>query len=160
MPYALSYPKAGTQDIAATDTVQKHPIGTKVTAVDPVYGEGEFIYMKGVANTVVGSMVVYDQYAKTTALTLPGVGRGPCAVSMSSNIDNQYGWYQISGAAVVRSVAATGTGAVYITATAGVVDDTAVAGDRIDGARYKTADGVPGAGLAVIQIDRPASNGS
>ena len=79
---------------------------------------------------------------------------------MSANLANQFGWYQISGAAVAKSGAAVANASVYVTATAGTVDDAVVATDKVDGARYKTADGTPSAGLAVLQLARPSLNGN
>lgn len=157
MAYSLTSPNIGAQDIAATETSQKHPIGTIVRAVDPTYGEGEFIYLKGVASTVVGDLVVYDQYANTTTRAVAG-SRGPAAVAMSANVAGQYGWYQIKGSAVVKAGTVAANGNVYLTATAGTVDDAVVVGDKVDAARFKTADGTPSAGLAVVQIDRPSAN--
>lgn len=157
MPYSLTSAYIGAQDIATTDTVKNLPVGTLVKAVDPTYGEGEFIYLKGVASTVVGDLVVYDQYANTTTRAVAG-SRGPAAVAMSANVANQYGWYQVKGAAVVKAGTVAAGGNVYLTATAGTVDDAVVAGDKVDGARIKTADGTPSAGFAVVQLDRPAAN--
>lgn len=147
----------GIQNIAVTDTVKNNVVGTIVTAVDPAYDAGEFIYLKGVASTVVGSVVIYDTYAETTKLATAG-DRGPVAVAMSANVANQYGWYQISGAAVVKAGTVLANGNVYVTATAGTVDDAVVAGDKIDGARFKTADGTPAAGFAICQLQRPSLN--
>lgn len=157
MAYIIDTPVIGGQPIAVTDTTQNHPIGTIVKAKDTTYGEGEFIYLKGLASTVVGSAVIYDQYANTTTLAVAG-SRGPVAIAMSINVASQYGWYQIGGSAVVKSATAVANGSVYVTATAGTVDDAVVSGDKIDGARYKTADGTPSAGFAVLQINRPALN--
>ena len=160
MAYGVSTPLAGCQEIAATSTVQQHPIGTRIRGLDPVYGEAEFIYLKGVVNTIVGSMVVYDQGDLSTTLTVAG-SRGPCAVAMSANVASQYGWYQIAGIAVAKTAAAVADNASpYVTATAGSIDDAVVATDKIDGARFKTADGTPAAGFALLQIDRPALNGN
>lgn len=90
----------GSQKIADTSTTQNHPLGTIVSGEDPTYGGGEFIYLKGVASTVVGSIVEYDTSFQsgldTTALDTPR----PLAVAMSANVANQYGWYQISGNAI------------------------------------------------------------
>lgn len=157
MAYSLTFPYIGAQDIATTSTTQTCPIGTRVHAYDPTYGEGEFIYLKGVASTVVGDMVIYDTYANTTKRAVAG-DRGPVAVAMSANVASQYGWYQISGAAVVKAGTVLAAGNVYLTATAGTIDDAVVAGDKVDGARIKTADGTPAAGFAVVQIARPSAN--
>lgn len=160
MAYAISEPIAGCQDLATTSTVQNHVLGTRIKAQDPVYGEGEFIYLKGLAATIVGDTVIYDQNANTTTRAVAG-SRGPCAVSMSANVANQYGWYQIAGAAIAKVAAAVAANAApYVTATAGSIDDAVVATDKIDGARFKTADGTPAAGFAIVQLDRPALNGN
>jgi hypothetical protein len=159
MAYGVSEARVGVQEISTTSTVQQHPLGTRIKAVDPVYGDGEFIYLKGVVGTDVGEMVVYDQNANTTVLTVAG-SRGPCAVSMSANVANQYGWYQIAGAAITKAAASAANASVYVTATAGTVDDAVVATDKIDGARFKTADGTPSAGFAIVQLDRPSLNGN
>jgi hypothetical protein len=79
------------------------PLGTIVSAVDPTYGTGEFIFLKGVASTVVGSLVTYDQTLATTTLAPATGGNGPVAVAMSANVASQYGWYQIAGAAAVKA---------------------------------------------------------
>ena len=134
-------------------------LGRIVRAFDDTYGEGEFIYLQGVASTVVGDLVIYDTFAKTTKRAVAG-DRGPCAVAMSANVASQFGWYQISGAAVVRSATAVAAASPYVTASAGQIDDAVVATDKIDGARYKTADGTPSAGLATLELDRPALNGN
>jgi len=158
MAYAFVDPKVGMQPIAATSTVQKHPIGTRVKAFDPTFGEGEFVYLKGLASTAVGEAVIYDTYANTTKRGVAG-DRGPVGIAMSANGENQYGWYQIAGSAVVKVAAAFAAGAnVYWTATAGTPDDAVVAGDKIDGIRSKTAIGTPAAGFAVCQLAYPSAN--
>ncbi len=85
---------------------------------------------------------------------------GPCAVAMAANVANQFGWYQISGLSPIKSTTVAAAGNVYLTATAGQVDDTTVAGDKVDGARFKTADGTPAAGYAYVMLDRPSLNGN
>jgi hypothetical protein len=138
---------------------QANLLGRRVRAFDPTYGEGEFIYLRGVASTIVGAAVIYDEFAKTTKLAVAG-DRGPVAIAMSINLLNFSGWYQISGAAVIKAAAAVAAGAaVYWTATPGAVDDAVVATDKVSGMRFKTADGTPAAGFAVIELDRPSANG-
>lgn len=159
MAYIITDGRIATQRIETTDTSQNWPLGTIVRAKDPTYGEGEFVYLKGVASTAVNDVVIYDQYAGTTTRAVAG-SRGPAAVAMSANVANQYGWYQIGGAAVVNAGTVAAAGNVYATSTAGTVDDATVSGDKIDGARFKTADGTPSAGKAVVQLDRPSMNGN
>lgn len=159
MAYNFSDTSVGFQPITVTSTIQQHRIGTIASANDPVYGEGEFIYLKGLASTAIGETVIYDTYANTTKRAVAG-DRGPCAVAMSANIANQYGWYQLRGAAVMKAGTVVAAGNVYLTATAGTVDDATVVGDKIDGARFKTADGTPSAGFAIAQLIYPSLNGN
>jgi hypothetical protein len=100
MTYAVSS-VAGAQPIENTETTQKHVLGTICRANDPTYGEGEFIYLKGVASTVVGSIVNYDDSYQTAldSTAVSGAPR-PLAIAMSANVASSYGWYQISGLAV------------------------------------------------------------
>lgn len=106
MAFRVTSQVLGSQPIADTSTTQKHPLGTIVTAVDPTLGGGEFIYLKGVASTVVGSIVNYDDNFQTaldsSAVTGP---TRPLAIAMSANGASAYGWYQISGLAVATKAA-------------------------------------------------------
>lgn len=161
MTYTIQNELLGAQPIAVTDTTQRHALGTIVRANDPTYGAGEFIYLKGVASTAIGSMVDYDQLLATTVLSPATAGTGPVAVAMSANVALQYGWYQIAGAAVVKAPNAMVVGAdvFSLAATPGSVDDAAVAGEQILNAKVSTTTGTPSAGLAVIQINRPFHQG-
>lgn len=151
----------GSQPIATTDTVQRHPLGTVVAAADPTYGGGEFIYLKDVASTAVGSLVTYDPYLPNTVLAPATGGIGPVAVAMSANVANQYGWYQISGVAAVAAPNSMTAGAnVYmLAATPGSVDDAQVNGEQVVGAVVTTTTGTPSTGLALITMNRPFLQG-
>ncbi len=161
MAYINTAGVAGAQPMADTSTVKNHPLGKIVTAVDPTYGEGEFIYLKGIASTVVGSLVTFDQTLATTTLAPATGGKGPVAVSMSANVASQYGWYQIAGAAAVKAPNAMTVGAevFMLAATPGSVDDAAVAGEQVLNAAVSTTTGTPSSGLAIIQINRPFLQG-
>ena len=161
MAYTSQFPLAGIQPIAVTDTIQNHALGTEVLATDPVYGTGLFKYLKGVASTVVGSLVMFDQYLGTTTLAPATGGNGPVAVAMSANVANQYGWYQVTGSAVVKAPNAMVVGAdvFMLAATPGSVDDAAVNGEQVLGAKVSTTTGTPSTGLAVIQIEHPFLQG-
>tara|TARA_R110000796_G_scaffold228722_2_gene345959 strand:+ start:2015 stop:2515 length:501 start_codon:yes stop_codon:yes gene_type:complete len=105
MAFIVTDQTVGSQPIADTSSVKKHPVGTVVRATDPTYGEGEFVYLIGVASTIVGSIVSYvdgDTLVGQTALATTAVDSGePLAVAMSANLAAGYGWYQISGVAVL-----------------------------------------------------------
>lgn len=158
MTWQITDAVVGSQPIASFDTVQKHPFGTIVRAKDPDYGEGEFIYLKGVASTLVGDWVLYKEDDWTTE-RLVADSIGPVAIAMSANIlATTYGWYQIRGKAVGSCLTAFADNAqVWITATAGAIDDVSVTGDLVNLA--KGASTVSGATiLADFEINRPFVN--
>lgn len=155
MAYGITIGPVGAQAIADTSTTQRHPLGLIVQAVDPVYGVGEFIYLQGVASTVLGSWVTYNSDDNTTTL-LAANAIGPVGVSMSINVASQYGWYQIHGKAVAKvSAGFVDNANLYATATGGEADDAVVAGDRIKNAKGASAVGTPSTGLAECEIARP-----
>jgi len=125
------------QDIDQTSTVQNNPLGLVVKARDiseaTAYGTGEFIYLKGVVSTVVGSVVTYNE-AHQTALLVELAAVGPVAVAMSINVAANWGWYQRVGIAYMAADAVNTDKQLYADDTAGRVDDAIVAGDMIIGA--------------------------
>lgn len=143
------------QPIAATSTTKKHPLGSIASATDETYGAGEFIYLAGVASTVVGSVVTYNMDDGTTTLAVADA-IGPVAVAMSINVAAQYGWYQIQGKGVAKVLAGFADNAnCFLTATAGSVDDADVAGDFVSGMKGASAIDTPSTGLAEVELSRP-----
>jgi hypothetical protein len=146
------------QKIDETSTTQNFPLGKIIRANDKdttAYGVGEFIYLKGVVSTAVGSWVLYNPDDYSTSL-LAANDIGSVAVAMSANVAGQYGWYQIKGKAIGKALTGFVNDAnVYSTATAGSVDDAVVAGDRVKNAKGASAVGTPSTGLAEFEIDRP-----
>jgi hypothetical protein len=77
------------------------------------------------------------------------------AIAMSANVASQYGWYQIDGKAIGKCLTQfADNGRVYITATAGSVDDASVAGDVVWGANGASTT-VVDSGVADFEIHRP-----
>lgn len=155
MAFKITEQTIGFQAIDETSTTQQHELGTIVRAVDPTYGAGEFIYLKGVASTAVGSwaLIAPDDFSTTLAVAND---IGQVGVAMSANVANQYGWYQISGKAVGKALTGyVDNAAVYLTATAGSVDDAVVSGDFVYNAKGASAVGTPSSGLAEFEIARP-----
>jgi hypothetical protein len=155
MAYAPSFDLPGGQPITETSTVQKHPLGTRIRAIDPVYGESEFVYLKGVASTVAGSVVTFDQRNAATVLTTLST-LGLIAVAMSANVANQFGWYCVAGACSAKAAATVVSGAqAQLTANAGEVDDLAVAEKFIRGMNFaSTSSG----GFADVVLNHPSSS--
>ena len=152
MAFIITDNTVGHQAIADTATTARYPLGTTMRAYDPVYGAGEFIYLKGVASTVVGSWVTYAMDDGSTALIVPDV-IGPVAVAMSANVANQYGWYQISGKARAQAADVSDNGKVYIDTAAGVCDDAVVAGDKVFNATWASDEDT--SGIAEVELSRP-----
>lgn len=164
MAYSIVTPISGYQPIANAETTQFHALGTIVTAKDPTYGFGEFIYLKGVTSNFIGALVTYVANTGVTALsTTSGIATGgaPMAVSMSTATGSQYGWFQIAGDAVLYKTAvkfdpASGN-RVYLSATAGRIMQTSVAGRQIIGARFASTTTVTSTtSTAIITLNRPS----
>lgn len=159
MAYSTISPVVGAQPIATTDTVQRHPLGMIVQAVDPTYGVGEFIYLLGVGSTVVGTPVTYNTTGWQTALGPVGSNKPePIAFAMSANVASSYGWYQIGGRAIAKK---TSGGALGANAAVGIKTSALVSasgsGKEILGA---LTIGVSTASSTVsLIIDRPCYQG-
>lgn len=164
MAYTI-FSRAGAQPIANTETTQNHPLGTCVRGVDPTYGEGEFIYLLGVANTEVGFMVLYNATTYQTALLTVANGKGkglPVAIAMSANVAGKYGWYQISGNAVIKktTVAALPQVPIFISATTGRMKTLLSAGQQILGAQTANLTTVVSTtSTVVVTINMPHTQG-
>jgi hypothetical protein len=167
MAYTIIEGRVVSQPIAATETTiaADVPLGTIVKAKDPTYGEGEFIYLLGVASTEVGSLVKYNATTYQTALitVANGANKGvPVGVAMSANVASQYGWYQISGNAVVKktTVAVTPQVPIFISATSGRMKVLASAGQQILGAQTANlATVVTTTSTVVVTVNRPHTQG-
>jgi hypothetical protein len=148
--------KIGYPAITDTGTVKKVPLGTIVRAVDETYGEGEFIYLTGVANTAAGSWVGIFPATGATVLAVAN-GTYALGVAMSANVASQYGWYQISGVARAKGLTSIthSSGFLALTSTDGSVDDASVIGDHIFNARKTTTVHVVGTFIDTYQINRP-----
>lgn len=170
MAYQVIEAFAVKQAINVTATTQPADLylGMRVRAFDPTtYGWGEFIYLKGVASTVVGSVVTWDgatagvpTYQTALVASTAGLAQ-PVAVAMSANVAGQFGWYQLSGNAVISTngTLAAGPGPVYISATPGQVTSTQANGKQIVNMRNLTATGTPATNQAVVQMNYPFAQG-
>lgn len=140
LPAITSHDTPATIETVGSTTITDIPVplGTIVRAVDPTYGEGEFIRLLGVANTIVGSLVTYDATTWQTALsTHVPVQARPVAVAMSACVAGEHGWYQISGLAVIKKTAVVLAPQVTLalSATTGRVKGTSTSGMQIAGCR-------------------------
>lgn len=113
-----------------------------------------YIYLQGVASTADGSWVTYDEAGLTTLSLANAVG--PVAVAMAAILANQFGWYQRlgvkTGALVISGGSAAADQELYLTATAGRLDDVDVAGDLVTGVLSRTAES---SGSLTVQLNYP-----
>lgn len=178
MAYAFVEPQLGYTQIASIDSGFTPPssttaiptppntLGQTVRAFDPTYGEGEFIFLLGVAGTAVGSLVIYDSqtYQTTLCPSTANLAR-PVAVAMSATTATTWGWYQISGSAVVLKQTnhqIASNLAVGVSSSAGkiVASSSAGAGKEIQAARKTTSGTASSASTTcVIVINRPHMQG-
>lgn len=158
MAYKSTDARIGAQALDSTSTVQNHPVLTRTLGNDEVLGEGEFIYLKGLASTAVGDAVTWDEAGATTRFA--AATRGPVGIAMSANVANQWGWYQIRGIATVNVVAGVTDGSnVMTTATTGSLGTGTTAGQGIGGARWQSATDTPSTGKAYLSMEGPVADG-
>jgi hypothetical protein len=151
--------------LGATITTPDSPmyVGMIVKAVDPVLGGGEFILLPGVAGTQLGSVVSYNTVNFTTALCV-ATALLPVHIAIAMSANNTatgWGWYQISGVAVVLKASGDTTlvaaAAVGAAPTAGYVS-ASVAGMEWEGAVCCVTP-LAGATTVQVMINRTAKQG-
>lgn len=119
---------------------QMYP-GMTMTAIDSVYGESEFVLAYGVASLAIGDCVrIGAGYATTRSVASI---RGRMGVSMAANTDTTaLSWFCVRGQVPCNVAAAVAANTpLFVTATAGALDDAVVAGDNVAGATAVTAQG-------------------
>ena len=129
---------------------QTNPIGAEATdETGQVY-----IYLKGVANTIAGSWVTYDEAGVTTGIDTDVAASlvGPVAIATAAVVANKFGWYGRKGAFSAGAGTVADNAKVFPTATVFICDDTGTAGQQIVGAIWRSADS---SSLATVQIDYP-----
>jgi hypothetical protein len=167
MAYTFTDPLAGLPAIGGVYATALVPGGTIRRAVDPNYGEGEFIFLQGVATTAVGNFVTWSGVSGANAPTfqtalLPNTANQgvPVAVATAAIGAGQWGWYQIGGVGIgLTGGTFAAAGPVYF-AAAGVVTSVATASKQIVNAYGLTAVGVPAANQILVSLNRPFAQGA
>ena len=125
MAYFVDHPAVGIPgDI---HTTQQNDLGAVRRASDG----NSYIYLKGVASTVDGSMVVFSQGTWQSALLASGL-RGELAIATAATVASTWGWYTYVGrdVAIARSAIASNV-PLYAGGVSGSPDDVAVKGDQL-----------------------------
>jgi hypothetical protein len=141
-------------DITKVYTTAEYTLGQRCTARDTVSDTiGEFIFLKGVGSTVVGSWVLISYADHTTTLLADG-DIGPVGIAMALTVASTYGWYQTRGKGAGLLVASVGDNAgLYTNATAGSAGATGTGLSEIQTARAAAASG--SGGVTAVEIDQP-----
>jgi hypothetical protein len=139
--FAAISPTLGTQpfnDFFAPDTIQRHPLGFKVTAVDNYWGTGSFVYIKSTDAILKGSLVVVDELGQGTLLPNTANQGFPFGVSMNNMASGTFGWIQVEGTAVYKTNATVAADAAIGIGAAGIAG-TNSAGKQLLGVRNRRA---------------------
>lgn len=131
----------GTQpfnDWFAPDTTQRQALGTTVTAVDPFWGAGKFIYLKSADAVLKGSAVMWDEVYQAALLPSTVTQGFPFGVAMAPMASGTYGWAQLEGRAVYKTNATVAADGVLAIAAAGILGATAT-GKQVIGIRNRIA---------------------
>jgi len=134
-------PFAGEQpfnDWFAPDTTQRHVLGTKITAVDPYWGLGTFMYVESDDALLKGSLVAWDETYKGVLLPSAVTQGFPWGVAMAPMADGTFGWIQLEGRAVYKTNATVAADGVVAVAAAGILGATAT-GKQLIGVRNRVA---------------------
>jgi hypothetical protein len=137
----LATSPVGIKSLTDVDTSALYTVGTRCKARDvataTAYGDAEFVYLKGVAGTARGQVVlIKDDYSTSLVAARD---KGALAVALAATVANTWGWYQILGTGVVLCGTVAASAPCYI-AAGNLVDDAVIAGDQIIGMRTKTTD--------------------
>ena len=137
------------------DSAARNPLGMRAFGYDTTGNIAEYIYLKGVASTIVGSVVTYDEAGVTALIAANAVG--PVAVATGLTVASTWGWYGIWGVFSTDVVANCADNAkLGRETTDGKVGDGAAAGDNIFGAVSRAA--TTGAAVILCQFTYPSVN--
>ena len=123
--YSVIAGPAGGQplnDWFSPDTTQRVALGQVVTAVDPYWGHGEFIYVKSNDTIIKGSLCIIGTPPTFLATLTPNTANlgQPFGVAIAPMASGTFGWLQISGAAVWKTGSTVAADAAIGVTAAGV----------------------------------------
>lgn len=139
--FVANFPVIGSQPMANffdPDTVQRHPLGFRVTATDPYWGGAEFMYMQSGANF--SAYELAHRNGLGVMVQVPNTAN--LGISLLVNIrniaGNEYGWFMMSGKTPVRSNASVAAATAIGIAGTGIAGANS-AGKQLLGARVQAA---------------------
>lgn len=139
--------------VGTTDSIHDEALNTVGTEYIDEFGR-TWVYMKGVANTIEGSWVTYDEGGVTALLAADAIG--PVAVAGAAIVAGKYGFYCVCARSGVtaRLAASSGDNAkIGREGADGVAGDGRAAGDEIYNCVSRTATSDAAAGT--VQFSYP-----
>lgn len=116
-------------------TSQLNPLGLEAE----FDGDSVYIYLAGVASTLVDDVVTFNATTFQSARILAdAVGR--VAVASAAIVAANWGWYLVKGFGTANSDTVAAAGGLFIDGTTGRVDGASVAGDFVNGMLATGAD--------------------
>lgn len=133
-------------------STKKHRLGTIKRDV----AGNEYVYLQGVASTVAGSWVAFDELGVTTLLDTDVAASmvSPIAVAQAAvDATTEYGWYMVRGKTQANVEASFADNSkIFAVTVAGSADDSGTAGNQIVGAYGRSA---ISSGQATVQLMYP-----
>ena len=126
--FASISPTPGTQpfnDWFVSDTVQRQPLGMTVTAVDPYWGTGKFVYLKSNDVILKGSVIIWDETYQATLCPNTTLQGFPVGFAMYPAASGNYFWAQTEGRVVYKTNATVAADAAIALAAAGILGASA-----------------------------------
>ena len=111
----------------------------------------EYVYLTGVASTVANDWVAYDEVFITTR-TVANVKGGIAIAQAAVDSTSKYGWYGIWGSFTGNVATGADNANVWVTSTAGRVDNTDVAVDILTNTLQRSA---TASNLATFELRYP-----
>lgn len=143
---------ASVGSLGDVDTAARNALGTRVQGTDSTGNGAEYIYLTGVASTIVGSVVTFDELSITTLIAANA--KGPVAVATGLTVAATFGWYGIQGTFLTDVVAnSADNSTIGRETTDGKVGDGRAAGDQIANAFQRAA--TTSAAVVLVQYDHP-----
>jgi len=147
--------------------------GTIVRMVDPVYGGGEFIYLRCLSGQVVGNLMTYvvasgvspSSQSAAVALTTSTKNQGrPVVVAMATNTTGaqKYGWFCTQGTVPIKKTAlkVNPNVALFLGTTSGRIGAASGSGKQVLNARtVNTATVASATSTVLCEINRPLLQG-
>lgn len=131
-------------------TTARNPVGMRAFGSDTTGNTAEYIYLKGIGSTIVGTVVTFDEAGVTTLIAANA--KGPVAVATGLTVASTFGWYGLQGTFLTDVVAnSADNSTIGRETTDGKVGDGRAAGDQISNCFQRAA--TVAAAVVLCQFD-------